>query len=56
MKKKKLTNKEKNHRQKNVIYAKNDIVLMTIIKRIIKSDIIVTTQENIEELLMIFVI
>ena len=48
MKKKKLTNKEKNHRQKNVIYAKKDIVLMTIIKRIIKSDIIVTTQENIE--------
>ena len=35
---------------------KKDLVLFMIIKRIIKSDIIVTTQENKEELLMIFVI
>ena len=36
---------------------KNDIVLMMmVIKSIIKSEIIATKPENIEELLMIFVI
>ena len=38
------------------IYAKKDLVLIMIIKSVIKSEIIVTTQENIEELLMVFVI
>ena len=38
------------------IYAKRDLVLMMIIKSIINSEIIVTTQENIEELLIVFVI
>ena len=42
--------------KKHVIYAKKDLVLMMIIKSIIKSEIIVTTQENIEELLIVFVI
>ena len=31
-----------------ITYAKNELVLMLIIKSIIKSEIIVTTQENIE--------
>ena len=43
-------------RQKNVIYAKTDLVLMMKIKSIIKFSIIVTTQQNIQNLLMIFVI
>ena len=42
--------------KKYVIYAKRDLVLMMIIKSIIKSEIIITTQENIEELLTVFVI
>ena len=41
--------------RKCVIYAKKDLVLV-MIKIIIKSEIIVNTQENIEELLMVFVI
>ena len=35
---------------KYVMYAKKDLVLMMIIKSIIKSATIATTQENIEEL------
>ena len=42
--------------KKYVIYAKEGLVLMMIIKSIIRSEIIVTTQENIEELLIVFVI
>ena len=42
--------------RKYVIYAKKDLVLMMIIKSIIKFEIIVITQENIEELLVVFVI
>ena len=42
-------------RKKFATYIKKDLALM-IIKSIKKSGIIVTTQENIEELLMIFVI
>ena len=38
-----------------MLYMQKDLVLM-IIKSIIKSEITVTTQENIEELLMIFAI
>ena len=44
------------HATKMSHMQKKDLVLIMIIKRIIKSDIIVTTQENKEELLMIFVI
>ena len=42
--------------KKYVIYLKKDLVLMMIIKSIIKSEIIVTTQENIEELFTVFVV
>ena len=43
--------------KKYVIYAKKDLVLMTIIKSIIKSEeVIVITQENIEKLLTVLVI
>ena len=42
--------------KKYVIYAKKDLVLLMVIKSIIKSDIIVTTQENTKELLKLFVI
>ena len=42
--------------KKNVIYAKKDLILMMIIKSIIKSEVIVTTQKNIKELLIIFII
>ena len=42
--------------KKYVIYAKKDLVLLMIIKSIIKSDIIVTTQENTDQLLKVFVI
>ena len=42
--------------KKYVIYAKKDLVLMMIIKSITKSEIIVTTQENLEKLLIVFVI
>ena len=50
--------KEKNNiiRKKYNIHAKKDLVLMITIKYIIKSQTIVITQENIEELLMIFAI
>ena len=40
--------------KKYVTFAKKDLVL--IIKSIINSEIIVTTQENIEELLIVFAI
>ena len=40
----------------NMIYSKQNLALMMIIKIIITSKIISTMQENIEELLMIFVI
>ena len=40
--------------KKYVKYAKRDLVPMMIIKNIINSEIIVTTQENIEELLKFF--
>ena len=42
--------------KKYVIYTKKDLVLLMVIKSIIKSDIIVTTQENTKELLKLFVI
>ena len=54
-----FTNKEKNYIviKKCVIYAKKrDLVLMMTMKNIIKSEIVVITQENIEEQLMIFAI
>ena len=41
--------------KKKVIYAKKDLILAMIIKSIIKLEIIITTQKNLEELLMIFV-
>ena len=51
-----LTNEEQNYivRKKYVIYVKTDLVLMMTIKIIIKSEIIVITLEDIEEVLMIF--
>ena len=52
-----LQMKKKIHRQqKFVIYAKKYLVLTIITKNIIKSEIIFITQENIEELLMVFAI
>ena len=50
--------KNKNYvvNNKYVIYVKKDLVLIMTIKYIIKSEIIVITQENIEELFMIFAI
>ena len=42
--------------QKFVIYAKKNLVLMITIKNTIKFEIIVITQENIEVLLIIFLI
>ena len=39
-----------------VIYVKKYLALMITIKNIIKSEIIVITQENIEELLMLFAV
>ena len=53
-----LTNEERkiHRRQKNITYAKKDLVQMMTIKSMIKSEIIVTTQGNIEKLPMIFVI
>ena len=39
-----------------VIYAKNNLVLMTMTKNTIKSKIAVITLENIEPLLIMFVI
>ena len=38
------------------IYVKKDLVMIITIKNIIKSEIIVITQENTEELLVIFAI
>ena len=53
-----LTNEERkiHRRQKNITYTKKDLVQMMTIKSMIKSEIIVTTQGNIEKLPMIFVI
>ena len=53
-----LTNEERNlHRKQKVCYiCKKNLVLMITIKHIIKSEIIVITQENIEKLPMIFAI
>ena len=51
MKKISLTNSKK-----YAIYAKKDLVLIMIIKSIMKSVIIATTQENIEQLLIAFLI
>ena len=42
--------------RKYAIYEKKNLVLMMIIKSIINSEIIATTQENIEELLIVFLI
>ena len=42
--------------KKYVSYAKKNLVLRMIIKSIIKSEIIVTIQKNIDELLIVFVI
>ena len=52
-----LTNEEKNYivSKKYVIYGTKDLVLMMTMKNIIKSEIMVITLENIEELLIIFV-
>ena len=53
-----LINEEKNFivSKTFVIYAKIDLVLMITIKDTIKSGIIVITKENIQDLLIIFVI
>ena len=53
-----LTNKENQsyRKQKVCYYAKKYLVLMIKIKNIIKSEIIVITLENIEVLLIIYVI
>ena len=52
-----LTNEEKNYivSKKYVIYGTKDLVLMMTMKNIIKSEIMVITLENIEELLIILV-
>ena len=42
--------------ERYVIYAKNNLELIMIIKSIIRSEIIVTTQDNIKEQLIVFVI
>ena len=50
------TDEENTFRKKEkMLYMQKDLVLM-IIKSIIKSEITVTTQENIEEMLMIFAV
>ena len=53
-----LINEEKNFivSKTFVIYAKIDLVLMITIKDTIKSGIIAITKENIQDLLIIFVI
>ena len=53
-----ITNEKKKYivGKKNMIYSKQNLALMMIIKIIIMSKMIVTMQENIEEMLMIFVI
>ena len=61
MKKKKmiaLTDKEnKSYKEQKVWYiCKKNLVLMITIKSIMKKEIIVVTQENVEKLLMIFAI
>ena len=48
--------KKYNVGKKNTIYAKKDLALTMTIKSITKSETILTTQENIEELLIIFLI
>ena len=47
-----ITDKE----NKFVTYAKKNLVQMMTIKSITKSEIIVTTHENLEELLIVFAI
>ena len=42
-------------KQKKIKYSKKDLVLIMSVKNITKLEMIVITQENIEELLMIFV-
>ena len=42
--------------KKKIKYSKKDLVLIMSVKNITKLEMIVITQENIEELLMIFVI
>ena len=53
-----LTDKEnESYKEQKVCYiCKKNLVLLITIKSIIKKEIIVITQENVEELLMIFVI
>ena len=53
-----LTYTENNsyEKQKFALYVKKNLVLMMIIKSMIKSEIIVIILENVEELLMIFMI
>ena len=53
-----LTDKEKKSykKQKFVTHAKNNLILMMATKKIIKSEIIVITQENLEERLIVFVL
>ena len=53
-----LTYTENNsyEKQKFALYVKKNLVLMMIIKSMIKSEIIVIILENVEELLMIFII
>ena len=53
-----LTDEENKPRKKQKVcyICKKDLVLMMIIKSITKSEIIVTTQDNTEELLIVFVI
>ena len=43
-------------KQKFALYVKKNLILMMIIKSMIKSEIIVVLLENVEELLMIFII
>ena len=55
-KEKRNNTREQKIKQKSVTYAKTNLVLMmTTIKSIIKSQIISITQENLEELLMVFI-
>ena len=53
-----LTDKEnKSYKEQKVWYiCKKNLVLMITIKSIMKKEIIVVTQENVEKLLMIFAI
>ena len=56
MKKKRNEENQSSRIQKFVICAKTNLVLMITIKNTIKFEIIVITQENIEVLLIIFLI